>query len=305
MVNQRDQDEYPSDWYFLAPGTVIDEYMIERPLGGGGFSSVYLARLRANQHQVAIKEYLPRRLAHRTWQNQVVPNDEASRSLFIKGRKLFMEEAKVLTKLHHPNIVEVLNYFQANATAYLVMAYDYGKVLGDYLKDKEDSLSEGFLLTVFPALLGALKAIHSQGLLHLDIKPHNILIRAGGDPLLLDFGAVQPFPYRGQAKIGKVLTNGFSSAEQYLDDGKLGPWSDIYAVGATMRMCLDGIAPPSAKERVVRDKLVPAARAFHRKYPSYLLKAIDAAMAVEAEKRPQSVDELLAALSANAVSEGA
>lgn len=291
-------DDYPSAWYFLQPGTIIDQYIIERPLAGGGFSSVYLARQRADQHQVAIKEYLPRRIAHRTWGDQVVPNNEEARSLFLRGRKLFLEEAKVLAKLRHPNIVEVLNFFQANSTVYLVMTYDYGKILGQYLKERESGLSEQFLLTVFPALLGCLRVIHEQGLLHLDIKPQNILIRPGGDPLLLDFGAVQPYPYTGRAKTGKVLTNGFSPIEQYADDGKLGPWSDIYAVGATLRMCLDGAAPPPAPERAIRDKLVPATVAFRRKYPAPLLEAIDAALNVEAAERPQSAEELLKSLMA-------
>lgn len=296
MGTHHKPDDYPSDWYFLQPGTTVDQYIIERPLAGGGFSSVYLARQWADQHQVAIKEYLPRRLAHRTWGNKVVPNDEESRSLFLRGRKLFLEEAKVLTQLRHPNIVEVLNFFQANSTVYLVMTYDYGKILGAYLKEKEGSLSEQFLLRVFPSLLKGIKVIHQRGLLHLDIKPQNILIRAGGDPLILDFGAVQPYPYAGHAKIGKVLTNGFSPIEQYSDDGNLGPWSDIYAVGASIRMCLDGEAPPPATERAIKDKLTPAAVTFKRKYPAALLAAVDAALEVDGANRPQTADELLASL---------
>ncbi|WP_371822520.1 serine/threonine protein kinase [Methylococcus sp. EFPC2] len=276
----------------MQPGTVVDQYIIERSLASGGFSTVYLARQRSDQHQVAIKEYLPRRLAHRTWQNQVIPNDEASRKLFIRGRRLFFEEAKVLAGLRHPNIVEVLNFFQANATVYLVMTYDYGKVLSGYLQEKAGGLSEQFMLTVFPPLLGGIEVIHGRGLLHLDIKPQNILIRPGGDPLLLDFGAVQPYPYDGQAKLGTVLTSGFSPIEQCSDSGGLGPWSDIYAVGATMRMCLDGKSPPPAPERVDKDLLIPAVKAHKRKYPAYLLKAIDAAMAIRAEDRPQSAAAL-------------
>lgn len=150
-------------------------------------------------------------------------------------------------------------------------------------------MSEQFLHQVFPPLLDGIRAIHDHGLLHLDIKPHNVLIRSGGDPLLLDFGACQPYPYVERARFGKVLSNGFSPIEQYDAHGVLGPWSDIYATGATMRMCLDGHFPPSALERAERDPLVPASKAFRRKYSPALLEAIDWAMAVAPKDRPQSV----------------
>jgi serine/threonine protein kinase len=284
---------------FLAPGTIIDQYIIERPLAGGGFSSVYLARQLADQTQVAIKEYLPRRLAYRNEQNEVVPRNEESRRYFLRGRKLFLEEAKVLTRLKHRNIVEVLNFFRANATVYLVMSFEYGKILGEYLlKERKGGVSEQFLHQVFPTLLDGVRMVHANGLLHLDIKPHNILIRSGGDPLLLDFGASQPYPYVERARVGKVLSNGFSPPEQYEADGVLGPWSDLYAIGATMRMCLDGTFPPAAPERVGHDQLIPAVKAFRRRYSPALLEAIDWAMAMVPEQRPQSVDAFLAKLSA-------
>lgn len=296
MSKSFDAEEYPSAWFYLQPGTHIDEYIIERPLAGGGFSCVYLARQRADQSQVVIKEYLPRRLAHRTWGNQVTPNSEETQSLFKKGRRLFLEEAMVLTKFRHPNIVEVLNFFQANSTVYLVMTFEYGKILNEYIAEKKGGMSESFLLTVFPTLMDCLNVIHAQGYLHLDIKPQNILIRPGGDPLLLDFGAVQPYPYDGKAARGKILSTGFSSPEQYQEKGMLGPWSDIYAVGATMRMCLDGEPPLSAEERSIKDKLVPAAKAYKNRYPQYLLNAMDTAMALNPMRRPHSGDEMLALL---------
>jgi len=289
------EKDYPTAWYFLQPGIQVDDYIIERAIGGGGFSSVYLARQHSDDKLVVIKEYLPRRLAHRTWGNLVVPNSDDTRSMFIMGRKLFLEEAMVLTKIRHPSIVEVLNFFQANSTVYLVMTYEYGRIMGDYLREKGGSLSESFMLTVFPALLEGVKVIHDQGFLHLDIKPHNILIRQGGDPLLLDFGAIQPYPYVGPPKTGKVSSSGFSPVEQYLhsNEDKLGPWSDIYAVGATMRMCLDGKTPPSAKERIVKDVMTPATKAFRGRYSAYLLEAIDAATQINPDDRPQSAQEML------------
>lgn len=298
MSSHLSPEEYPKSWYFLQPGTIIDEYIIERPLAGGGFSSVYLARQRDDQHQVAIKEYLPRKLAHRTWGNDVVPQSDETKSLFLKGRKLFLEEARLLTTLRHPNIVEVLNFFQANSTAYLVMTYDYGIILNEYLRTKRGGMEEDELLSIFRAVLEGLKIVHAQNLLHLDIKPHNILIRPGGAPLLLDFGAVQRFPSVGRSKIGKVLTQGFSPIEQYRPDGRIGPWTDLYAIGASMRMCLEGVAPPPAPERYKRDKLVPAVavRALRKRISLYVLEAIDHALRVYRKDRPQSVDDFLALL---------
>ncbi len=286
----------PDAWYFLQPGTRIEDYVIESSLGGGGFSSVYLARQFTDQRLVVLKEYLPRRLAHRTWGNLVMPNSSETRVLFIVGRKRFLEEAMVLTKFRHASIVEVLNFFEANSTVYLVMTYEYGKILGDYLREKKSSMSEVFLRRVFPPLLEGVKCIHSQGYLHLDIKPHNILIRQGGDPLLLDFGAVQPYPYNGPPKPGKVSSPGFSPIEQYHDTNAVGPWSDIYAVGASMRMCLDGKLPPSAKSRAEKDTLTSAVRSFRNKYSVSILETIDSAMSMNPEDRPQSAQEMIDAL---------
>lgn len=297
MPDYYDPETYPIEWNFLQPGTILDQYMIEKPLAGGGFSSVYLARQLSDQHQVAIKEYLPRRLAHRTWQNHIVPNSEQTRSLFLRGKTLFVEEARALSKLKHRNIVEVLNFFPANSTIYLVMTYDYGKNLASYIKNKKGRLSDQFIMTVFPTLLEGIKTIHEAHLLHLDIKPDNIIIRPGGDPLLLDFGAVHPFPRVKKWKPGKVLTNGFSPPEQYPSDGDVGPWSDIYATGATIRTCMDGNPPAPATERSNQDTLKPAVVAFKKKYPRSLLETIDATLELDPVNRPQSIEEMMRHLS--------
>lgn len=299
MTQYFNEKDYPIAWYFLQQGTQVDEYVIESAIGGGGFSSVYLARQRWDGQLVVIKEYLPRRLAHRTWGNLVVPNSDETRALFLMGRKLFLEEAVALTKFRHPSIVEVLNFFQANSTVYLVMTYEFGRIMGEYLKGK-GNMSESFMLRVFPALLEGVKVIHEQGFLHLDIKPHNILIRPGGEPLLLDFGAIQPYPYIGMPKSSKISSSGFSPIEQYhpTEEDRLWPWSDIYAVGASMRMCLDGRTPPPATERVVKDRLTPAAKVYRGKYATFLLEAVDAATRIKASERPQSTSEMLRLLKA-------
>lgn len=217
--------------------------------------------------------------------------------MFMRGRALFFEEAKVLATLKHHNIVEVINFFQANDTVYMVMTYDYGVTLDKILHRKSLPITETFLLAVFKMLLLGVKVIHDHQLVHLDIKPANILIRADNDPLLLDFGAIRKFPTHSHGSRAKVLTNGFSPIEQYDTHGEMGPWSDIYAVGATMRACLDCKIPPSSTDRANQECLPAAVKAYKRKFPEYLLQAIDWAMAVQPQDRPQTVDALQQALS--------
>jgi serine/threonine protein kinase len=296
MAEYYDPQTYPKEWNYLQTGTIIDQYVIERELAHGGFSSVYLARQIADQVQVAIKEYLPRKFAHRTWNNMVIANSEETAILFRRGRVLFFEEAKVLSTLKHPNIVEVIGFFEANATVYMVMTYDYGVTLDKLLNNKMLPITEDFLLALFNSLLAGLKHIHSQKLIHLDIKPSNILVRPGNDALLLDFGAIQSFPRSHLSKQSKVLTKGYSPIEQHDLSTPLGPWTDIYAVGASMRNCLDHKTPVSALDRAQQDTLVPAAKAFKQKFSVHLLKAIDWAMELQPENRPQSVAELQMAL---------
>ena len=295
MAEYYDPKTYPKEWNYLQSGTIIDQYTIERELAHGGFSSVYLARQKLDQVQVAIKEYLPRRLAHRTWNNIVVPNSKETKTLFLRGRSLFFEEAKVLANLKHHNIVNVINFFQANETVYMVMVYDYGVTLDKIIKNKSLEMTEQFLVTVFNQLLTGVGFIHHQSMIHLDIKPGNILIRPENDPLLLDFGAIQTFPSPIKNKT-KIITQGYSPIEQCSSKGQLGPWTDIYAVGASMRACLDGKSPQPASDRAVKNTLISATKAYKRKYPKYLLQAIDWAMEIEPENRPQSAEELQIAL---------
>lgn len=292
MAEYYDPETYPQEWNYLEPGTIIDQYIIERQLAHGGFSSVYLARQLADQVQVAIKEYLPRKLAHRTWNNNVIAHDAESDILFKRGRALFFKEAKVLVKLKHPNIVEVINFFQANSTVYMVMSYDYGLSLDKLIKSPTFDINERFIVTVFKQLLMGVAIIHTHQLVHLDIKPANILIRPESDPLLLDFGAIQQFPEIPKRNRARVCTQGFSPIEQYENKANIGPWTDLYSVGASMRTCLDGKIPPASIDRVKQDTLKSAVKVYKNRYSEVLLQVIDWAMQVQPENRPQSVTAL-------------
>lgn len=282
----------------LKPGTKIDHYVIDRVIGGGGFSIVYLGHPTDNtEQQVVLKEYMPRKLAHRGEDGlTVITNDDANSEKFAHGRRLFFQEASILADIKHPNIVNVINFFRANGTVYMVMEYQKGINLQDYIHRHKDPLSEKLIRKVFTKILDGLRLIHGQGLLHLDIKPGNIYLRPGGDPLLLDFGAVHQQQQSRKYQPGQVVTVGFSPIEQSMHGGYVGPWSDIYALGATMRASIEGAPPPNAEDRRMGDTMKPAVEVFKKQYSYALLAAIDWAMEVDPLHRPQSVDDLLEAM---------
>lgn len=279
----------------LPPGTILDCYRIIKLIGSGGFSLIYLAEDEDTHDEVAIKEYFPKRFGKRRAHGEVSVQTPDNHESFQRGRRLFYQEANVLATLHHRNIVGVRNCFLANNTAYLVMDYEPGKNLGRYIKKRKGRLSTNFLMTVFPPLLDALALIHEHNQLHLDIKPSNIHLRPGGNPLLLDFGAVYHLDDVGHKK-AQVITPGFSPVEQYYASARVGPWTDVYAIGATMRSCIEGKPPPSAVERHSKDTLKDLADIYDKRYPRHLLETIDWAMRVNPTERPQSAAEMAASL---------
>lgn len=279
----------------MPTGTEIDCYLIMKLVASGGFSLIYLAEDVDTQDEVIIKEFLPKKLSRRGENNRVEVINPKQADNYNRSLRLFYQEVKVLASLRHPHIVQVRGFFLDNNTGYLVMDHERGKNLASYIKKRSGGLSTRFIMTIFPPILDALSLIHSKNLLHLDIKPSNIHLRTGGNPLLLDFGAVHDIQEK-KSRNGRVVTTGFSPVEQYYQSGNVGPWSDVYAIGASMRACLDGKAPPSAIERHAKDKLRPASRIYRRRYPSYILEAIDWAMEIDYKHRPQNAGELLAAL---------
>jgi len=280
----------------LSAGTKLEHYRINSTLSAGGFGIVYLATDLQNDLQIVIKEYMPNKLAQRLPDGFVMPQGEPQQEHHNEGMRLFLQEAAALIKLKHPNIVRVLNFFRANGTVYMVMEYRPGKNLQRYIKSRNGNLSENFLRTIFPPLLEALRLVHETEFLHLDIKPGNIHLCPGGIPLLLDFGAVHPRNTSRKLQVTQVVTAGFSPMEQYNLGGYIGPWTDIYAIGASMRACIEGSAPMSAKDRNEKDKMKPAANAFKRRYSASLLQAMDWAMEMDPLLRPQTVDEFLDAI---------
>lgn len=280
----------------LTPGYMLHHYRIVKTLGGGGFSIVYLAEDAQTQKRTVIKEYLPSNQATRMEGESVESLSAETDSTFKQGMRRFFEEAAALAKLQHPNIVRVVDFFRENNTVYLVMEHEEGMDLRAYLKRQGGRMSEKFIRTVFLQLLDGLREIHKLGFMHLDIKPSNIWLRQGGRPLLLDFGATQSAFKGNKRASAHTLTLGFAPIEQHRR-GHIGPWTDLYAIGATMYACMSGKAPPAAPERYLRDKLKPAARQFRSIYSRQLLEAVDWCLHMDQLERPQNVDDLAAALS--------
>lgn len=278
----------------LAEGSKLQNYRILRALAAGGFSFVYLAHDQ-NEQPVAIKEYLPSTLALRV--NGAAPQvPEQHLALFRVGMKCFFEEAGTLARVSHPNVMRVLDIFRANDTVYLVMRYERGRALNEHIRSLTGPVSELWLRNTFAQLLDGLREVHKAKLLHLDIKPANVYLRNDGTPLLIDFGAARQVLSSEAMLLPPLYTPGFAAPEMHEARDMLGPWSDIYSVGATMYSCLAGNAPQPANSRMDDDQVVPAARAWAGKYAPDLLQTIDACMQIHHLNRPKSVLGLQKAL---------
>ncbi|MBK9327407.1 MAG: serine/threonine protein kinase [Thiobacillaceae bacterium] len=272
----------------LAHGYHLADYVIDRRIGGGGFSLVYLAFDMEGQ-PVAIKEYLPGGIVKRGELGTVVPISSEKEASFRYGMKCFFDEGRALAGIRHPNVVKVVNFFRANDTVYMVMKYEQGKTLQRHITGLEEPMRETFLRSVFIQLLNGLREIHAHKILHLDIKPSNIYIRADGSPVLIDFGAARQALSEDMLTTSPMYTPGFAAPEQYSQRDRLGPWTDIYSVGATMYACIAKVAPPPANERVEKDKLTPVSRSHAGLYSKGLLELIEAMLKLNYTERPQSV----------------
>jgi serine/threonine protein kinase len=272
----------------LPDGYQLQNYRIASVLSSGGFSIVYLA-YDENDQPVAIKEYLPSQLALRREGDALPSISDENLATFRYGMKCFFEEGRSLARLAHPNVVRVLNFFRANETVYLVMRYERGRTLQEHIHARRGALKESFIRHVFTQLLTGLREVHSNKLLHLDIKPANIYIRNDGSPVLIDFGAARQTLAEEGMRLNPMYTPGFAPPEQYKHRELLGPWSDCYAVGASIFACLTGSAPQAADHRIEKDRYVSATKLRKGKYSRQILETIDWCLELDHFKRPQSV----------------
>lgn len=276
-------------------------YEIEKVLGRGGFGITYLARDTKLDLPVAVKEYLPEPFASRTDNHHVEPR-ESKVDLFDWGLSRFLSEAQILARFKHPNIVRVNAAFEQHGTAYMVMEYEEGVSLEDYLRDKDCDRSQEFFEKHILAIMGGLQGIHDKGFIHRDIKPANLMVRndAEQSPVLIDFGSARSTGGAEAGKLTAVISAGYSPIEQQNSAaGEQGPWTDIYAFAASIREAITGEVPRASMDREfaarsskARDPMQPLATTFTgRGYSHDFLNALDQGLSIMPEDRPQSLSE--------------
>ncbi|WP_295853049.1 serine/threonine-protein kinase [uncultured Xylophilus sp.] len=277
----------------LAPDTVIGGYRIVRRLSAGGFGIVYLARA-ADGQQVAIKEYLPASLAARG-ASELLPRVLPEKlSLYRLGLKSFFEEGRALAQIAHPSVVSVLNFFRENETVYMVMNYLDGDTLQDFIITARDQkgqkvFRESTIRSLFDEVLRGLRIVHQHKMLHLDIKPANIFVTDDNKAVLIDFGAAREVLNKEAHFVRPMYTPGFAAPEMYRRDTALGPWTDIYAVGACIYACMQGYPPNDAPQRQAKDRLPLALTRLRGVYSDHLIEVVKWCMALDPMARPQSV----------------
>ena len=273
----------------LPQGTRVQDFEFHRVLGHGGFGITYLGWNIALDIPVAIKEYLPADLAMREQDRSVLPKSAGDEADFHWELDRFLDEARVMARFKHPNIVQVQHFFQAHGTAYIVMEYVEGETLSDLFK-RRGALTESELKNILLPLLAGLIEVHEAGVLHRDIKPGNILLRAAdGSPVLVDFGAARQAVGARSRSVTAVLTPGYAPIEQYSSRGHQGPWTDIYALGGVCYQALTGKVPDEAMDRIRQDPTIPITEAARGKATDSFLSAIDWSLRVEEADRPQGV----------------
>jgi serine/threonine protein kinase/WD40 repeat protein len=277
----------------LPEGTeLVGDYRIQRVLGAGGFGITYLANEPALARLVTIKEYFPADYAARGATSQAAPRSQGCAEDYKWGLERFIEEARTLAKFIHPNIVRVHRHFLANNTGYMVLEFEEGGSFKSWLKGLKRAPRQPELDRILAPLLDALELVHRGDFLHRDIAPDNIIIRKDGSPVLIDFGSARGDIASHSKTVSALVKPGYSPYEQYATtSSKQGPWTDIYALGATLYHALSGKRPPDAPSRMVNDEYVPARDVALSSYRPSFLAAIDKALELEIGERPQSIAE--------------
>ena len=278
----------------LPAGTLIDgRYRVEGVLGEGGFGITYLGYNQKLGMPVAIKEYFPQGTTYRdtSGSNEVYVGTEDAESFFNHGKERFLSEAKTLVRFNsEPGIVSVMDFVEENKTAYLIMEYLEGETLQQYLK-RHGKLSATETFEMLEPMMRTLEKVHAAGVIHRDISPDNIMRLKNGQLKLMDFGAAREFVDENRS-MSIMLKKGYAPAEQYRRKGEQGPWTDVYALCATIYRCITGVTPTDSLDRMSGEEM---------KKPSELGADIPPAyegllmygMALHQKDRCQSMGELI------------
>ena len=282
----------------LKPGVILKErYKIEEVIGAGGFGITYRAWDPLLQSYVAIKEYYPSGIATRSADSSkvCVPVGQEQRE-YHRGRIRFLKEAQDVARFQsEPNIVSIYDYLEENDTAYMVMEYLHGCTLKQYIREHGGRLDTDHILHICLSVLDALAVVHKAGMIHRDISPENIFICEDLTVKLIDFGAAKQVYLDGEQTMSVVLKPGYAPPEQYAKKDKQGPWTDIYALGATLYFAATGEKPEESFGRVLEDTIKPVCEV-NPEIPRAMSQVIMRAMSVKIEDRYQTVETMREAL---------
>ncbi|SFG09239.1 Formylglycine-generating enzyme, required for sulfatase activity, contains SUMF1/FGE domain [Duganella sp. CF458] len=278
----------------LAPGTMLAEFEIRSVVGQGGFGIVYRAYDHSLGRDVAVKEYMPVSFAGRQDNTHVTILSEHYAEAFRVGLQSFVKEAQLLAKFDHPSLVKVYRFWEANGTGYMAMPFYDAPTLKQLLKlERTPFTEEAWLQKFLGQILDALQVLHDKRCYHRDIAPDNILMIEGRTPLLLDFGAARHVIGDVTQTLTVILKPGYAPIEQYGDMNHIshGPWTDLYALASVAYYIITESVPPAAMSRLLSDSMVPLAVSAKDRYSAPFLTALDAALNLRPEHRPQSVSQ--------------
>lgn len=282
----------------LPAGYRFNEFEIKEVIGGGGFGIVYRAWDHLLERTIAIKEYLPVSLATRNDDLAIQLRGERYQRLFNAGLNSFIQEARLLARFNHPGLLHVLRFWEENGTAYMGTLFYSGMTLKEWQQGSPESINEAWIRQLLPPLFGAINTIHCAGYLHRDISLDNIQIQENQLPVLLDFGSARKEIGNLSDETEIMLKPGYAPIEQYSEEGDSdqGPWTDIYALGAVLHSLITGSPPPVSVVRCIEDHYQPLSTLRPEGYSLSLLNAIDQALQMDPQQRPQSIDDLAALL---------